>query len=313
MTEREAELAALPGYRPPLLGLPPPGPRPRSPAGAPVRAALAAGTTRLLHHDPGVRVGNDPEDVHQARVATRRLRSDLRTFRPLLDEDETRTLRDELKWAADLLGDVRDADVLLRRLCAGAERLPDAVAAGALLQQLEHQRDEVHARLLDGLRSQRYLALVERLVAFAEAPPLVGSSSQPARAVLPGLVSPAWKRLRKAVDVVDSHPRPEQLHAVRIKAKRLRYGADAVAPAVGKDAARLASVVADLQSLLGDHHDAHVAQGWLRDAVRGADSAQAVVAGELIALQRIEAAELERRWPKVWKKAARKRLRRWLD
>src|SRR5436305_14018460 len=58
---------------------------PGSQAGDAVRAALAAGVSRLLRHDPGVRVGDDPEDVHQARVATRRLRADLRTFRGLLD------------------------------------------------------------------------------------------------------------------------------------------------------------------------------------------------------------------------------------
>src|SRR5436190_7535261 len=89
---------------------------PGSQAGDAVRAALATGFARLLRHDPGVRIGDDPEDVHQARVATRRLRSDLRTFRSLLDQEQAQVLRDELKWAADLLGDVRDADVLLERL-----------------------------------------------------------------------------------------------------------------------------------------------------------------------------------------------------
>ena len=131
--------------------------------------------------------------------------------------------------------------------------------------------------------------------------------------MLPGLASPTWKHLRNAVDDVDEQPSPEQLHAVRIKAKRCRYASEAVAPAVGKDAARLASAVAEVQSLLGDHHDAHVAEEWLRDAVAGADVSHGVAAGELIALQRLEAAELERRWPATWKEASRKKLRRWLD
>ena len=99
-------------------------------------------------------------------------------------------------------------------------------------------------------------------------------------------------RQRGVVDDVDEQPSPEQLHAVRIKAKRCRYASEAVAPAVGKKAARLASAVADVQSLLGDHHDAHVAEEWLRDKVAGADVAHGVAAGELIALQRLEAAEL---------------------
>src|SRR5205814_5216193 len=108
--------------------------RPGSQAGDAVRAAMAAGVARLLRHDPGVRIGDDPEDVHQARVATRRLRPDLRTFRPLLDQARSEALRDELKWLADLLGANRDADVLMERLREHADRLPqrDATAVSAI-------------------------------------------------------------------------------------------------------------------------------------------------------------------------------------
>ena len=101
---------------------------PGSQAGDAVRAALANGVSRLLRHDPGVRVGDDPEDVHQARVATRRLRSDLRTFRSLLDQEQAGPVRDELRWAGDLLGEQRDADVLLERLRRDADRLPNGTA-----------------------------------------------------------------------------------------------------------------------------------------------------------------------------------------
>ena len=87
-----------------------------------VRAAIASGTQRLLANDPVVRQDSDPEGVHQARVATRRLRSDLRTFGALLDPDWTDALRAELGWIGGLLGAVRDADVLL-------ERLDDRIAA----------------------------------------------------------------------------------------------------------------------------------------------------------------------------------------
>ncbi len=63
-----------------------------------VRHALAASTVRLIRHDAGVRLGSDPEAVHQARVAVRRLRSDLRTFRPLAIREWSDRLRDELRW-----------------------------------------------------------------------------------------------------------------------------------------------------------------------------------------------------------------------
>ena len=288
---------------------------PGSQAGDAVRAAMAAGTARLLRHDPGVRIGDDAEDVHQARVATRRLRSDMRTFRSLLDQARARPLRDELKWLADLLGVQRDADVLLERLRRHADRLPqrDAAAVAGLLRRLAAERETARTKLLDGMRSDRYVALVERLVAFAQVPPLIGRWAEPAASVLPGLVSPAWGHLRRTVARLDEPPPAEQLHEVRIRAKRCRYAAEAVAPAVGKQAKRLASAVADVQSILGDHHDAFVAEGWLREAAGGAELSQVLVAGELIALQRTEAAELEHRWRSTWEKASRKKLRRWLD
>ncbi|MET0920825.1 MAG: CHAD domain-containing protein, partial [Acidimicrobiia bacterium] len=75
-------------------------------------AAVANSVGRLIAHDPGVRLGEDSEAVHQARVATRRLRSDLRTFRSVIDEQWSESLRAELKWLGERLGEVRDADVL---------------------------------------------------------------------------------------------------------------------------------------------------------------------------------------------------------
>lgn len=283
-------------------------------AGDAVRAALAAGVARLLRHDPGVRIGDDAEDVHQARVATRRLRSDLRTFRSLLDQERAKPLRDELKWIADLLGANRDADVLMERLREHADRLPqrDAGAVAAIFRRLAGQHDDARKGLLEGLRSDRYVTLIEHLVAFAQVPPLVGAWAEPARDVLPELVAPTWKHLRKAVDDLSPEPRAEELHGIRIKAKRCRYASEAVAPAIGKEASRLASAVADLQGLLGDHHDAHVAEGWLREAALTADAATALAAGELIAIQRQEAADLEQQWPDMWTKASQKKLRRWL-
>src|SRR3954452_18308347 len=114
-----------------------------------VRATVANGVNRLVRHDPGVRLGDDPEDVHQARVATRRLRSDLRTFRRLLDEEWVAAVRGELKWIAAELGGVRDADVLSERLRKQAAELPaaDAKGAAALLRKLASERLAARDRL----------------------------------------------------------------------------------------------------------------------------------------------------------------------
>jgi CHAD domain-containing protein len=103
----------------------------RGAIGAVVRDALDASVQRLLVADPVARVGDDPEGVHQARVATRRLRSDLRTFGPLLDPAWVTPLRDELRWLGGELGVAREAEVLLGHLrdhahTAGADIERDA-------------------------------------------------------------------------------------------------------------------------------------------------------------------------------------------
>jgi CHAD domain-containing protein len=102
------------------------------------------------------------------------------------------------------------------------------------------------------------------------------------------------------------------LHEVRIRAKRLRYACEAVAPVVGKPAASLARAAADLQGVLGDFHDAVVAEAWLRAASADAPAAQAVAAGQLIARQRDEAAHCRATWHHSWKRLRHKKLRAWL-
>jgi CHAD domain-containing protein len=283
-------------------------------AGAVLRAAIARSVIRVLRHDPGVRLGDDPEDVHQARVGTRRLRSDLRTFRPLLAEEWAEPLRDELKWFAALLGGVRDADVLTERLRRQAAGLPEIDAAGfaPVLRRLADEREVARLALLEAMGSDRYVALLDRLVAAAQSPELLPDAADPAAKVLPGLAARPWRQLRKAARGLSGDASDEDLHQVRIRAKRARYAAEAVAPAVGKDATRLAKAIAGVQEVLGDHHDAAVAEAWLRDAADGADANQALALGELVAAERAEAASCREAWRKAWKKADRKKLRAWL-
>ncbi len=129
---------------------------PEATAGDVVHRAIALSVIRLVLHDSVVRLDLDPEGVHQARVATRRLRSDLRTFRPLLDVAWCSPLRDELRWLARLLGDVRDGDVLLARLRASAAELELGERAEPVLATLQASRDAAHATLLEALRADRY-------------------------------------------------------------------------------------------------------------------------------------------------------------
>jgi CHAD domain-containing protein len=278
-----------------------------------LRYDLAAGTTRLFRHEAAVRVGEDPEAVHQARVATRRLRSTLRTFRSLLEPEWTTRLRDELKWLAGLLGAVRDADVLLERLQGHLAALPeaDAKAGRRLLAGLEERREADRKRLLAAMGKPRYITLLDDLVAAAGAPQLLPGADRPAAEAMPPLVRKPWKKLRKTVRAAGPDPTDEQLHQIRIRAKRARYAAEAVEPVIGKPAEKFADAAADLQDVLGDQHDAVVGEAWLREAARGARRDQAVVTGLLVAAERASAAACRDAWRSVWKALDRKRLRAW--
>jgi CHAD domain-containing protein len=286
--------------------------QPDSPAKDVIKSVLAESIASLLHHDPLVRTSSDPEGVHQARVATRKLRSHLRTFGPLLDPEWTEPLRSELGWLAMGLGAVRDREVLLERLRERAKSLPaaDLRSASSLLHVLEVEIETLRKKLLAELNSLRYIDLLERLVAAAHSPATLPEADQPASVVLPPLAAGPWRRLRSAVRQLPDPPTDPELHRIRILAKRARYAAEAVAGVAGSAAAAFGRAAAKLQTVLGEHQDSVTAQAWLRSA--RISGRRAFVAGELIAMEHIAAEEARAKWPKVWKALDRKQLRQWM-
>lgn len=284
---------------------------PASTAGEVVRHTIAVSVASLMRHDPGVRLGDDPEDVHRARVATRRLRSQLRTFRTVLDSEWANALREDLRWLAAGLGSVRDRQVMAQRVRSRTNALAeeDALTVADLSGELQAESEEARARLVLDMRSDRYIDLIERLVEASRAPALTAEAHQRAEVAIPALARRDWKQLRKGVAKLPDHPADAELHRIRILAKRVRYAAEAAQPIVGKAATRNAEAAAALQDVLGDHQDSVTAQQWLREAGRGP---RAFVAGELTALERETAARDRAAWHNVWKKLDRKRLRRWM-
>lgn len=179
-----------------------------SSAGTVVRQAIAMSVTRLLQHDPVVRLDAHIEGVHQARVATRRLRSDLRTFAPLLDEEWSRSLQTELGWLAELLGRVRDRDVMLVRMEERIRVLPESNrrAARPVLRSLKSGRRSAYVSLLEAMRGDRYISLLDRLVEASLAPQLTSRADGPAREVLREMVQRPWRSLRRRVGTLDDPP-----------------------------------------------------------------------------------------------------------
>ncbi len=290
----------------------PAAPAPDAPAREVIRGVVATSVHQLLRHDPGVRLGGDPEDVHQARVATRRLRSDLRTFTPLLEAGWVEALRSELAWIAAELGAVRDGEVLLERLRDRAGALPaqDQRVAGRLLTRLADSVRGARDRLVVSMRSERYLDLVEQLVVAASTPACLPAAEGPARELLPPLAAAAWRRLRRGVEVLPQPPTDADLHQIRILAKRARYAAEAVATVAGDGALAFARAAAALQTVLGEHQDAVNALAWLRSA--RPSGRQAFVAGQLAAMERVATAQARAEWQEAWKPLVRKKLRGWM-
>jgi CHAD domain-containing protein len=277
--------------------------------GTPVREALAATVAeqlgRLLAHDPGTRLGGDPEDLHQLRVATRRLRAFLRAARPLLEAGWAEGLRAELRWLGQALGPARDLDVLVEYLEAelGSLDPEDAALGHGLVGALASEREAARASVLEALSSPRYLALLDRIEAAAEEPRVVASE--------PSLREIWWAELRRtrtSFARLGPEPADEELHAARIRVKRARYAAELAGHELGERGAAFVAAAKRLQDVLGDHQDAVVAEERVRSwAARHPEGA--VAAGRLVERQRLRRVSARRDWPAAWAELLRRARR----
>ncbi|MEU7821090.1 CYTH and CHAD domain-containing protein [Catellatospora sp. NPDC049133] len=311
-------LGAAAAYPPDLLP-----PAATLPAGARaadvVLAAVRGAVARIVAHDPLVRLDEPLPDgdtaVHQMRVGVRRLRSDLRTFKPLVDQRWAKPLRRELGWLGDLLGAARDAEVLRDRLRATAAADPacpsDDGDLAALDAILAARREQAYADLLAALRTRRYLALLDRLTAATRRIPLTLAAAEPAAQALPGLLARPWRRLVRGGKGVPGAPdlsptAPDvDWHQVRIHVKRARYAADAAAASGDRPARRLAKSLARLQDSLGEHTDAALAaRTWLALADTHPDLSASLT--RLATSERTTATTVRTTYPRRWRKTARK-------
>jgi CHAD domain-containing protein len=245
----------------------------------------------LERHDPGLRLGDDPEDLHKFRVATRRSRAMIRATKPLLGK-RLELLADELKWLGGVLGPVRDFDVLLIRLREEVRTLaPDTNGGDALVATLEEERERRNDVMVAALADERYFRLLDSYAAAIDRLPDLDTPD------LRPLAAKQLRKLRKAARALDDEPSNEELHAIRIRAKRARYSAELVAVAdSGKPLARYLDSLKTLQDVIGEHQDAVVAEGELRVVAR---AKTALAAGRLIERERDRRAERRSDYPKA--------------
>lgn len=236
-------------------------------AGDVVMAYLAAQVGVLQASEPAVRA-DAPDAVHKARVATRRLRSALRTFRPLFDRAVTDPLRGEVAWLTGALGGPRDAEVMRDRLLELLGRLEPELMVGSVASRVRDtllaEHEQAHAALLEAVDSPRYERLMERLVDLLVVPPVARSAGDPAYDGLAGRVARAAQRVTKAAAKAASSDnaavRDVALHETRKRAKAARYAAEAAGEVIGTQALDVVAAWTDLQDALGEYQDSVVAR-----------------------------------------------------
>ena len=287
-------------------GLPP---APDAPVVDHLKRALAGHVRWLLAHDPGARLGREPESLHQMRVATRQLRAVLRATRPLLVPEWAESLQDELRWLGQLLGPARDLDVQLayfREECAALDAR-DRRPLTPFIVYLEAQRNNAQEVLLSELKSARYLDLIRRLRHAMVDPTVVEST-----VTLCDLAKSAFKKLRKAIQRLESSPNNVRLHEIRIKTKRARYAAELAEPTVGKAATRFIKNACTLQDLLGMHQDAIQAEAYVRAFLKHSTSVRAAfVAGRMVERQRERSERARKKMRTLWKGLMKRGERAW--
>jgi CHAD domain-containing protein len=271
-----------------------------APAVEHLRAFLRAQLLEVERHDPAVRVGRDPEDLHKLRVAVRRSRAALRNVRALLGEEQGREVRDELKWLGRQLGPARDLDVLVARLRTEVAELdgPDAVPAGKIVAQLEAEREAVQQELIAALESPRYAALLAALEQLVAAPPVATSDVS-----LRQVARREFRKLERQMKALGAAPSNDSLHRARIQAKRLRYATELSSQVLGKEGRQVVSAAKKFQDVVGAHQDAVVAEAHIRTAVRRARGVGVgMAAGRLIERERARRSEARASLPKAWKR-----------
>jgi CHAD domain-containing protein len=297
-------------------------PRPSASAGDVVLAYLRLQAHAMASLVPSVRA-DEFDAVHQMRVATRRLRAALRSFRQVIPRTDTEHLNRELHWLGQTLGHARDAEVLAAHLRDSLRPTPPELLIGPVLARVQGyyapRRADARAALLDALDSPRYARLLAELDRVAAGPPRGPQAAAPARDVLAAAVRRAYRqakrRMRRARHTPAGPDRDVALHQARKSARRARYAAEAAAPAVGKAARSFAKQMKQVQSVIGTHHDTVVARQEARDLGIGAYLAgeNAFTYGLLNERELHEAEQLRAEAYRVWKRASRRRYRRWMN
>jgi len=280
------------------------------------RTVAMAELRRLLgawrRHEPGARLGEDPEELHQLRVTARRIDAVLGLFKRQLPAPLVRA-RKPTKAVLRSLGAARDVDVQLGELAEYCAHLPheERAAAEPLRALLESERTRARARMVRGLDSEATRRWLETLTHATSADPGGANGADPALIVMPERVRRRFRKLRRSVRRLRPKSSMEEYHQVRRRAKQLRYATECGAMAFGKPADELLKALRRLQDRLGEHQDACMAQERL--AAIATEPASGLPPSTLFLMGRLAehyvqvTAETRRTLARTWRKVRGKR------
>jgi CHAD domain-containing protein len=232
------------------------------------RAMAFAELRRLLaawrRHEPGARLGEDPEELHQLRVTARRIDATLGLFKRQLPAALVRA-RKATKAILRSLGVARDLDVQLRELTQYCAHLPEGERAVAepLRMLLERERTRARARMVRSLDAEPTRRWLETLAQATNAEQGGANGADRAMVVMPERVRRRFRKLRKSVRKLRPKSSMEDYHQVRRRAKQLRYATECGAVMFGKPADDMLKALRRMQDKLGAHQDACMAQSRL--------------------------------------------------
>jgi len=303
-----------------------PGVLPEDPMSEAGRKVLHFHFERMLDHEAGTRLGEDIEELHDMRVATRRMRSAFRVFADHFEPDALRPFLKGLRRTGRALGSVRDLDVFMEKAQHYLDGLPqkERSVLDPLLAKWQEQRDAARTQMLEYLDGAKYQQFIHDFGEFlltegAGALPVPADKPVPHRVchVVPALIYDRYEVVRGYETVIDTAT-IETLHALRIDCKRLRYSLEFFREVLGPEAKDVIKEVVVIQDHLGNLHDADVACGLLvgfLDAWSRAEQRERIdvsgVTSYLVAKQN-ELRSLVDSFPGIWGHFDRREMRRQL-
>ncbi|MGE5223046.1 MAG: CHAD domain-containing protein [Omnitrophica WOR_2 bacterium] len=231
------------------------------------RKTLLFHFAEMLSHEMGTRLGQDPEELHDMRVATRRMRAAMDIFGSAYPKKEMKTLLKGMRLTGHSLGSVRDLDVLIDKTGDYLDQLPESERSGLdpLLLSWGHERDTAREALISHLDSNSYQKFKIRLSTFLDTAGNIKPdrsysdfSQRLVRDEVPVLIYTRLASIRAFASVINSATL-EQLHALRIEFKKFRYAMEFFSEVLGNDAKEVIKLLKDIQDHLGNLNDARVA------------------------------------------------------